>query len=502
MAFRVRNKKKVVTDTRVTLDVKHQQIVAGFEYDRERVGEMETELVRLRERNVIIQHSHADIAEFYANCEKISQLERDINRIKTRKNEIDYYLNVGDLLFEYYNKQEKCCPTVDVDFFGGASSSTGIQNLLKSSSIHNPTPETLPQIPQKRELTVQQKIQKTNKSNSILYLIQAAAEAEEAAATEGDNNPSKTLTQSIIAPVVPPVAPATTPENSVKTGAGLGVDIGAGASIDEGEKNGVKTTLDMPLVGFGGVVDRNELTKEKILDLYLSRTNPDHVSMLSDPHEDDGTYCLVCAGEKVQLTAEAITFCPQCGNVEHIMLDCEKPSYKDPPKEIAYFAYKRINHFREWLNQFQAKESTEIPTDVYDTIRQECRKTRTDINDLTAEGLKKILQKRKLTKYYEHIPHIINRLNGKAPPRMTQEEEEKLCSMFKQIQPLWMKYRQPGRRNFPSYSYVLYKFCELLQLDHFLPGFHLLKTRDKLYEHDTIWRQICAELDWEFIRSV
>jgi hypothetical protein len=108
----------------------------------------------------------------------------------------------------------------------------------------------------------------------------------------------------------------------------------------------------MPLVGFGGVVDRNELTKEKILDLYLSRTNPDHVSMLSDPHEDDGTYCLVCAGEKVQLTAEAITFCPQCGNVEHIMLDCEKPSYKDPPKEIAYFAYKRINHFREWLNQF------------------------------------------------------------------------------------------------------------------------------------------------------
>jgi hypothetical protein len=65
---------------------------------------METELLRLRERNVIIQHSHADIAEFYANCEKISQLERDINRIKTRKNEIDYYLNVGDLLFEYYNK--------------------------------------------------------------------------------------------------------------------------------------------------------------------------------------------------------------------------------------------------------------------------------------------------------------------------------------------------------------------------------------------------------------
>lgn len=474
MAFRVRNKKKVVTDTRVTLDVKHQQIVSGFDKDRENVDEMETELHRLRERNIIIAHSHADVAEFYANREKIVQLERNIENIKTRKNEIDYYLNVGDLLFEYYNKQEQGCSTVDVDYFGGAGAATTTSSIMGKTT------------PAKRELTVQQKIQKSNKQNSILYLIQAAAEA----AAETEETPAISSSET------------TSATSTIDSSSTMGLVSPPAVIKTETVEVKPTNTLQMPLFGFGGVLNRNELTKEKILDLYLSRTNPEHVSMLTDPLEDDGTYCYVCAEEKVQLSAEAITFCPGCGNVEHIMLDCEKPSYKEAPKEVAYFAYKRINHFREWLNQFQAKESTEIPVEVYDTIRQECRKNRIDINDLNASGLEKILRKRKLTKYYEHIPHIINRLNGKVPPRMTQEEEEKLCSMFKQIQPLWMKYRQPGRRNFPSYSYVLYKFCELLQLDHFLPGFRLLKTRDKLYEHDTIWRQICAELDWEFIRSV
>ena len=50
------------------------------------------------------------------------------------------------------------------------------------------------------------------------------------------------------------------------------------------------------------------------------------------------------------------------------IIDSNKPSYKNPPNEVAYFSYKRINHFNEWLAQFQAKESTDIPSDVYDKI--------------------------------------------------------------------------------------------------------------------------------------
>jgi hypothetical protein len=100
------------------------------------------------------------------------------------------------------------------------------------------------------------------------------------------------------------------------------------------------------------------------------------------------------------------------------------------------------------------------------------------------------------------VPHIINRLNGQHAPVMSREIEEKLRYMFKEIQPSFQKNCPKDRSNFLSYSYVLYKFCELLDLDEYLPSFPLLKNRDKLYIQDKIWELICADLSWQFIRSV
>ena len=75
-------------------------------------------------------------------------------------------------------------------------------------------------------------------------------------------------------------------------------------------------------------------------------------------------------------------------------LDSDKPSYKDPPREITYFSYKRINHFNEWLAQFGAKETTEIPQDVYDNILIELNKERIkDMNTLTPKKIREILKK-------------------------------------------------------------------------------------------------------------
>ena len=58
------------------------------------------------------------------------------------------------------------------------------------------------------------------------------------------------------------------------------------------------------------------------------------------------------------------------------------------------------------------------------------------------------------------------------------------------------------RKNFLSYSYVLYKFCELLGEDAFLKYFPLLKSKEKLYQQDQVWQKICKEMRWQFIRSM
>jgi hypothetical protein len=213
----------------------------------------------------------------------------------------------------------------------------------------------------------------------------------------------------------------------------------------------------------------------------------------------------ICPKCNITLTlvhSEGLQVCNQCGLTEYILIDSEKPSFREPPPEVSYFAYKRINHFNEWLSQFQAKESTEIPTEIYQLILIEMKKERiTDLNKITHTKIREYLKKLKLNKYYEHIPHILNKLNKKVP-LISKEVEEKLRHMFKEIQAPFMKICPPNRKNFLSYSYVLHKFVELLGLDHLKEGFPLLKSREKLHQQDQMWREICKELNWMFIKSI
>jgi integrase len=204
-----------------------------------------------------------------------------------------------------------------------------------------------------------------------------------------------------------------------------------------------------------------------------------------------------------EISSEGILVCPKCGSEEYALVVSDFPSFRDPPKERNNYAYKKINHLNEILNQFQGKESTIIPEDVMNEVILEIRKRRiNNIADLTEEDIRQILKKLNRSKYYEHRAHILSRLNGNPPPTITPEIEEKIRAMFQDIQAPFLLYCPNDRTNFLSYSYILYKFFELLELDEFKVFFPLLKSRDRLIAHDTIWAKICAYLHWEFISSV
>jgi hypothetical protein len=217
--------------------------------------------------------------------------------------------------------------------------------------------------------------------------------------------------------------------------------------------------------------------------------------------------CNNCNIEKIVNINDGTYICTRCGEVSNILYEIEKPNYKNVNDEnnIQDNPYKRINHFNEWLVQIQGRETTDINNEVYQSIINEIKKNKELSNDLsllTNKQLKKILRKLNLNKYYEHIPFIINKLNSLPPPNISREHEEKFRSMFKEIQEPFTLYCPKDRKNFLSYSYVLHKFCELLELDELIVFFPLLKSRQKLKEHDYIWKKICQFLKWEFIDSV
>jgi len=159
--------------------------------------------------------------------------------------------------------------------------------------------------------------------------------------------------------------------------------------------------------------------------------------------------------------------------------------------------------FNNGLSQFQAKESTEIPDEIIELIKNELRKQRFKKLDYTQiESVKRILKKLKLNEYYEHIAFIISKITNKPAPCINRETEETLKKMFDKIQEPFEKHCPKDRINFLSYSYVLHKFFQLLELDEYVKCFPLLKSRQKLRIQDDIWKKICEDCEWEFYPSV
>lgn len=388
--FKIRPTKRSNPEARTTLDTVHQvQLNAMVEREKQ-VGDLEGEITELEEKL-----ASADDIQYEMLEQQIKSLQKEVEKRKGGNEVYDYFLNAGELLYQYYDVQERI--------------NNGEEGVSKNSMYKS-------------------------KPGDILSSLQSAAE------------PGTVITNQPV-----------------------------------GER----------------------LRRDKILETYLQKVDPEHArsgtEVLNDPYGE----CEDCQTEMIFSQNEALFTCPKCGYQEFVLIDSDKPSYKDPPREVSYYAYKRINHFNEWLAQFQAKESTEIPTYVYDEIVEELKKERiSDYSSLKPSKIKEILRKLHYNKYYEHVPHILNRLNGENAPVMSREIEEKLRFMFKEIQPSFQTHCPKGRSNFLSYSYVLYKFCELLELDEYLPCFPLLKNRDKLYVQDKIWKLICQDLRWQYIRSI
>jgi len=385
-----------------TLEAHHQSRLRLLEETRDSLPTLRAELEK--ELNSLV-HVAGDTDEWRTIKEKCDRLSNDIKRIEKDEERLNYFLNVGDLLFDYFEAQETVAKGETVRrrrLAGGAP----VNSVLSYFSTESPVKSDDVDGPSIKRINVEEGLNRDKMLEKYLAVIDPAA---------------------------------------IKSG------ILPGSGIEQGW----------------------------------------------------GT-CRTCGIEMTFYQNEAILGCPRCGVEEYLLIDSEKPSYKDPPREITYFAYKKINHFNEWLAQFQAKENTDIPQEIVESVMRELRKERiSDPKKIKKEKILEILRKLKLSKMYEHVQQIKNRIQHQMTNlTLSKEMEEKLQHMFREIQPAFIKYCPASRSNFLSYPYVLYKLCQLLEMDEYLPFFQLLKSREKLYQQDQVWRLICAEMRWQFIKSI
>jgi hypothetical protein len=216
--------------------------------------------------------------------------------------------------------------------------------------------------------------------------------------------------------------------------------------------------------------------------------------------------CECCKiGELIPQDEEGILICnnTDCGQFVTYIVDSSKPSNKEPPNEVSYTAYIRLNHFKEILSQFQAKETTQIPESVIEDIKRRIKKERIKdyAKELNYDKMREILRKLGYNKYFEHIQYI-NSIFGIRPPIMSDELHETLCVLFIEIQKPWALHCPPDRTNFFNYTYTLYQLCVLLDQTQYLPYIPLLRDLIKQRQMDLIWKEVCAELGWQYFPTV
>jgi len=266
----------------------------------------------------------------------------------------------------------------------------------------------------------------------------------------------------------------------------------------------VTTEKTKKLASFFKLKDNHNITIENknnnIVKKYLSNIDDSFIDVNHFVNNSD--ICKFCyKGELIPLDDEGILICNVCFKNVPYLIENEKPSYKEPPKEVCFYAYKRINHFKEIIAQFQGKETTQIPPEVIENIKHQIKKERIKVTQITNSKTKEILKKLGYNKYYEHIPFIKDKL-GIKPPVMSPELEDKLFNLFMELQAPYSKFCPDDRVNFLNYYYTAYKLCELLKENQYLEHFPMLKDREKRIEQDNIWKKICEELDWEFIPTI
>jgi len=74
-----------------------------------------------------------------------------------------------------------------------------------------------------------------------------------------------------------------------------------------------------------------------IFDEFLRITYDDYSGKIE--YNNDTYYCNKCNAEKTLISSEAISTCTNCGSSERVVIGSDKPSYKEPPSDINYFAF-------------------------------------------------------------------------------------------------------------------------------------------------------------------
>lgn len=119
---------------------------------------------------------------------------------------------------------------------------------------------------------------------------------------------------------------------------------------------------------------------------------------------------------------------------------------------------------------------------------------------ITYHMVRDLLKKVKYSHAFENVTQIIRIVTMQPMKSLSPLQKNTLIQCFEEIQIPYGKFKGK-RKNFLSYSYIMYKFCEMLGYTYWLNFLKLFDTDQKMLQADQIWKNICIECGYTFIET-
>ena len=244
----------------------------------------------------------------------------------------------------------------------------------------------------------------------------------------------------------------------------------------------------------------DEKEKEQLSKTFLIIARA-YIQIDTHRNKNKKLICPVCQKSEFDTIDDNFYACKYCRRC--IQLTDNGYSYKDIDRLnlSSRYTYTKRGHFKEAIDKFQGLQNTNIDKKVYDMIHYERKKHSITIEKLSHDHVVLFLSENSYSKHYEDVTLIHCAITGCKAPDISQYENN-LLRMFDQQEEVYEKIKNPDRINSLNVNFKLMKLLQLLGYKCKIEDFGILKTREKIAEHDEIWMEICQHLGWRFIPTI
>jgi hypothetical protein len=171
------------------------------------------------------------------------------------------------------------------------------------------------------------------------------------------------------------------------------------------------------------------------------------------------------------------------------------------------YTYDRKIHFRDCINQYQGKQNTHIPKEVFKNLETALVNHRVIPSERTVDRFDRVtvshihmfLKNLNYTKYYDDAILIHSVITGTQPDNIEHLEDDLMKDFDAMLTEYDKNFKTADRKNFINTQYVLYQLLKRhkhkCDKDHFV----VMRTMsDRKSYHDRVCKTIFAKFGWEF----